>query len=1124
MAALSLREYVQKIENLIENNEVDQAIAHCKYILKMYPKHIDSYRLLGKAFLEKQKFSDASDIFQRVLSSIPDDFISHIGMSIIREDENNVDASIWHMERAFEVQPSNKAVQDELRRLYTKRDGVAPPKIRLTRGALVRMYVRGELYEQAIGEITTTLEEDPNRIDLEVMLAKIYFLLGQKVEATEICSKVISKLPYSYEANKILTEILPGTTREEDQKIFRQRVIDLDPYFEFTSDEIQSTDQIPDSRIMVDYYEWDPYSDVNDQSDWTKSIGLSIENDNPLEKDITFWINSTENDLSQVDKEEKEEESDIAQESEIKEEFIADIEESFESETKLDDILMSSSLDVPSEVLEEDKKPEEIILSEDSSNIYESDATNINNELPDWIRDAGWEKSQETDSEIEKGFTIPPQSFETEEKKLDNLDTVDIEPGNIPDWIKEIAPIDEMGNEKVNDPEDEIGLQNLEDLISKFDSADNASIIDETISSWESEFKQDDDRQQPFSDGDLEKAGKDDQESEDNLSWLQSFTEKDLQLNNDLTLEEPEEIMDLEGKSLFQAEHSFEETTSESESLDGIDSLIKKDDLEEPLKPDFDDISPEEIVNTTEEIPDWIKSVVDENEPSLESDLISSSIPAEVEEELNISDTFEELTKEPEDEFTIVFDESDNIPESPEIELEGEDLDFTNIKLDELVTSEVEGHSLSDKNLEELVGNDEEKFELSELILDDLVTSEEVQQENVEIGLDEFALSEEANQESSIAHSSELVDEEEEKIAKEALSQLEEEVFQANNELDPLREEFELSEFVEEKDETLPEVEDEKENLESTLAWMAGITAFEASQKDLKDENSEPKEIISESRPEWLSIEANQPSEEEIDFDATPSWLKELEIEADSLSEQNLDTDVIKSINEIEIDDKVDEFEQFIPSTIVEEETEDNLLVFEEEMQPGTTAEIDPYEETKLPIEETVSELPDVVDEEIEEIEEIEEVEEVALEGLVEEGTEELHEELSGEISEEVPEESQEEFSGVSTTIEPLQEVEKLDEDLLPVYEEPSSNSIEKFEEAKHHLESGEIDKCLDIFDRLIKENNYLEDIINNIQAALDHHYPINIGLWKTLGDAYFKDNQLQKALDAYSKAEDLLS
>ncbi|NTV35340.1 MAG: tetratricopeptide repeat protein, partial [Anaerolineaceae bacterium] len=185
MARIPLRLYTKEIETLIEKGSIDEAIAHIKYILKIYPKHIESYRLLGKAFLESQKYTEASDILQRVLSVFPDDFISQIGMSIVREDEGNLDAAIWHMERAFEVQPANNAVQDELKRLYGRRDGVAPAKVRLTSGALIRMYARGDLYAQAISEILAVMKDDPKRQDLEVILARMYYLSDQKQKSVQ---------------------------------------------------------------------------------------------------------------------------------------------------------------------------------------------------------------------------------------------------------------------------------------------------------------------------------------------------------------------------------------------------------------------------------------------------------------------------------------------------------------------------------------------------------------------------------------------------------------------------------------------------------------------------------------------------------------------------------------------------------------------------------------------------------------------------------------------------------------------------------------------------------------------------------------------------------------------------
>ena len=106
MAEITLRAYVKEIDDLIEREKLDEAIAHCRHILQTYPKHLDTYRMLGKAYLEAKRFGDAADIFQRVLSAVPDDFVSHVGMAIVREDEGNLNAAIWHMERAFETNPA----------------------------------------------------------------------------------------------------------------------------------------------------------------------------------------------------------------------------------------------------------------------------------------------------------------------------------------------------------------------------------------------------------------------------------------------------------------------------------------------------------------------------------------------------------------------------------------------------------------------------------------------------------------------------------------------------------------------------------------------------------------------------------------------------------------------------------------------------------------------------------------------------------------------------------------------------------------------------------------------------------------------------------------------------------
>lgn len=390
MAKIALRVYNREIENLIDLGQTDEAIGHCKAILKIYPKHLETYRLLGKAYLESHRYSEALDIFQRVLSVMPDDFLAHIGMSIIREDEGNLDAAIWHMERAFEVQPSNSAIQDELRRLYGRRDGVQPPKIRLTRGALVRMYANGELFAQAIAEARAALSEDPQRIDLEVLLARLYYLSGQQIETTEICSRLINKLPFCYDANKILAEILLSTTKSEDAKIYQERVCALDPYLAMVSPATPTIAQIPDMAVNLDRLDWQtPREGSTTQPEWASAIGMNLEEEDKITPE---WMMPSTDEVV----------SGNTASSDIAVEDFSPLSDAFQEEAQQ---LIPAS-----------------IVEEVNSQVVETDDA-----FPDWMRSAGWTASEEKPSNQE----LPGD---------ENAFTEAIEAEELPDWLKDLTP------------------------------------------------------------------------------------------------------------------------------------------------------------------------------------------------------------------------------------------------------------------------------------------------------------------------------------------------------------------------------------------------------------------------------------------------------------------------------------------------------------------------------------------------------------------------------------------------------------------------------------------------------------------------------------------------------------
>jgi hypothetical protein len=76
--------------------------------------------------------------------------------------------------------------------------------------------------------------------------------------------------------------------------------------------------------------------------------------------------------------------------------------------------------------------------------------------------------------------------------------------------------------------------------------------------------------------------------------------------------------------------------------------------------------------------------------------------------------------------------------------------------------------------------------------------------------------------------------------------------------------------------------------------------------------------------------------------------------------------------------------------------------------------------------------------------------------------------------------------------------------------------------DAQSQLGRGNIAAALDIYTKLIRKGKSLEEIIRDLRDAL-YRYPVEVPLWQSLGDAYMRANRLQEALDAYTKAEELL-
>lgn len=251
MKKTALRVLQREVDENISQKNITEAVQTCKAVLEIYPKNIQTYHLLGKAFLEASRLKLAERVFDIILQVDPDDFVSHIGKSFIAESNGNLSLAVAHMERAFELQPANETLQDEIKRLIKLKTGVEPTKVRLTRGCLIKMYLRGKLYEQAISEIRIGLSESPKRIDFKVNLADCFYNLNKPIQAVETCIEINSVLPYCWKANQVLDQIISKNTEWEKDNLYRTRLVELDPYYAFMLPSTESIIDVPDIAVMI---------------------------------------------------------------------------------------------------------------------------------------------------------------------------------------------------------------------------------------------------------------------------------------------------------------------------------------------------------------------------------------------------------------------------------------------------------------------------------------------------------------------------------------------------------------------------------------------------------------------------------------------------------------------------------------------------------------------------------------------------------------------------------------------------------------------------------------------------------------------------------------------------------
>jgi tetratricopeptide (TPR) repeat protein len=288
MAEILLREYIDKIQALIGIGRVEEAIAHGRHLLRLYPKQIQIYALMGEACLATGRFREAADFFLRALSADPENPGAWIGWSRVNQAQGLWSEAAWRMERALELAPRDPLIRRELIRCMHE-GGVQSVTPKLTRSSLARLYVRGGLYEQAASEFRDQLRRHPDRPDLQVALAEALWRVGCNIEAAEVCLDILETLPFCLKAQLILGTIYFHNGQRDAALARFDAANELDPEHLMAQEVLGTRSPLPPQQVLVPVLTMEGVAppsvdEIRAIPDWVRALGTlaSVESGGPV--------------------------------------------------------------------------------------------------------------------------------------------------------------------------------------------------------------------------------------------------------------------------------------------------------------------------------------------------------------------------------------------------------------------------------------------------------------------------------------------------------------------------------------------------------------------------------------------------------------------------------------------------------------------------------------------------------------------------------------------------------------------------------------------------------------------------------------------------------------------------
>lgn len=225
MATTSLRDSLRLAEVDLAARKTGEALHAAEQLLVVHPHWLEAQRVRAEALIALDRLPEAEQMLDGILSCHPEHVRSFVNRAYLMQRRNDLLGMLAYYRRACELTAQNV----NLRAIHNQIAGqLNRPPYTPSHTGLARLYLRAELFPQAIREWDIALQVNPNRLDAQIGMAETLWRMGSARRAQDVCLYILHRMDFCLKPLLLMTlfSLDQGNTSEAQNYVTRATALD----------------------------------------------------------------------------------------------------------------------------------------------------------------------------------------------------------------------------------------------------------------------------------------------------------------------------------------------------------------------------------------------------------------------------------------------------------------------------------------------------------------------------------------------------------------------------------------------------------------------------------------------------------------------------------------------------------------------------------------------------------------------------------------------------------------------------------------------------------------------------------------------------------------------------------